>query len=165
MFALLPSCGLGNAAATMVGQSLGAKQPDRAERAVWIAGKYNLFFLGTVSVLFVLGARLIVSAFTTDPEVVPFAVDGLRVVAAGFVFYAYGMVLSQAFNGAGDTWTPTLLNLFSFWLWEIPLAYLFSRVFQMGAHGVFLAIPIAFSTFALLAVVMFRRGRWKAKMV
>jgi len=92
-------------------------------------------------------------------------VYGLRVVAAGFVFYAYGMVMSQAFNGAGDTWTPTWLNLFSFWLWEIPLAYLFSAVFHMGAQGVFLAIPIAFSTFALLAVVMFRRGRWKAKMV
>lgn len=165
MFALLPSFGLGMAAATMVGQSLGSKQPDRAEHAVWIAGKYNLVFLGSVSVLFVLGARLIVSAFTTDPEVAGFAVYGLRVVAAGFVFYAYGMVMSQAFNGAGDTWTPTWLNVFSFWLWEIPLAYFFSRVLHMGMQGVFLAIPIAFSTFALLAVVMFRRGGWKAKMV
>jgi putative MATE family efflux protein len=165
MFALLPSFGLSMAAATMVGQSLGSRQPDRAERAVWLAGKYNLFFLGSISLLFVLGARLIVSVFTTDPEVAGYAVYGLRVVAAGFVFYAYGMVMSQAFNGAGDMWTPTLLNLFSFWLWEIPLAYLFSRIFHMGAQGVFLSIPIAFSTFALLAVVMFRRGRWKAKMV
>jgi putative MATE family efflux protein len=165
MFALLPSFGLGMAAATMVGQSLGSKQPERAERAVWIAGKYNFFFLGSVSVLFVLGARLIVSAFTSDHEVATYAVNGLRIVAAGYVFYAYGMVLSQAFNGAGDTWTPTLLNLFCFWLWEIPLAFLFSMGLNMGAQGVFLAIPIAFSTFALLAVVMFRRGRWKAKMV
>lgn len=165
MFALLPSFGLSMAAATMVGQSLGSQQPDRAERAVWLAGKYNLFFLGSVSVLFVLGARLIVSAFTTDPEVAAFAVYGLRVIAAGFVFYAYGMVMSQAFNGAGDTWTPTLLNLFSFWLWEIPLAFLFSRTFHMGPRGVFLAIPIALSTFALLSVVMFRRGRWKTKRV
>jgi putative MATE family efflux protein len=165
MFALLPSFGLGMAAATMVGQSLGARLPERAERAVWIAGKYNFFFLGTVSVLFVGGARLIVSAFTSDPEVAGYAINGLRVVASGYVFYAYGMVMSQAFNGAGDTWTPTLLNLFSFWLWEIPLAFLFSRVFHLDAFGVFLAIPIAFSTFALLAVVMFRRGTWKRKVV
>src|SRR4051812_19695502 len=165
MFALLPSFGLAMAAATMVGQSLGAKLPDRAERAVWIAGKYNFFFLGTVSVLFVGGARLIVSAFTSDAEVAGYATNGLRVVASGYVFYAYGMVMSQAFNGAGDTWTPTLLNLFSFWLWEIPLAFLFSRVFHMGAFGVFLSIPIAFSTFALLAVLMFRRGTWKQKSV
>jgi Na+-driven multidrug efflux pump len=165
MFALLPSFGLGMAAATMVGQSLGSKQPDRAERAVWIAGKYNFFFLGSVSVVFVLAAKLIVSAFTADPQIAGFAVNGLRVVAAGYVFYAYGIVVSQAFNGAGDTWTPTLINIVSFWLWEILLAFLFSRTFGMGATGVFLAIPIAFSTFALLAVVMFRRGRWKAKAV
>jgi MATE family, multidrug efflux pump len=165
MFALLPSFGLGMAAATMVGQSLGSRQPDRAERAVWIAARYNFCFLGSVSVLFVVGARLIVSAFTVDPEITAFAVSGLRIVASGYMFYAYGMVLSQAFNGAGDTWTPMLLNLVSFWFWEIPLAFLFSRTFGMGARGVFLAILIAFSTFALLAVVMFRRGRWKAKTV
>jgi Na+-driven multidrug efflux pump len=153
------------AAATMVGQSLGARLPERAERAVWMAGKYNLVFLGAVSVVFLLAARAIVGAFTTDPQVAAYGVFGLRVVASGFVFYAYGMVLSQAFNGAGDTWTPTWLNTFSFWLWEIPLAYLFSRTFGMGAEGIFLAIPIAFSTFALLAVVMFRRGSWKRKLI
>ena len=165
MFALLPSWGLSNAAATMVGQSLGSKQPDRAERAVWLAGKYNLFFLGAVGIVFVAFARLIVSVFTRDPEVAKFAVDGLRVIAAGFVMYAYGMVMSQAFNGAGDTWTPTWLNLICFWAWEIPLAYLLSSVFGLGPHGVFLSIPIAFSTFALLAVWMFRRGKWKLKTV
>ena len=165
MFALLPSWGLSNAAATMVGQSLGAKKPERAEQAVWLAGKYNLFFLGGVSLFFMGLAPLIVSAFTKDPEVAKFAIDGLRVVAAGFVMYAYGMVMSNAFNGAGDTWTPTLLNLICFCAWEIPLAYVLSAKLGMGAHGVFLAIPIAFSTFALLAMLMFRRGRWKRKAV
>ena len=165
MFALLPSWGLGNAAATMVGQSLGARKPDRAERAVWIAGLYNLAFLGVVGLCFVVGARVIVSVFTQDPEVTRYAVDGLRVIAIGFVFYAYGMVMSQALNGAGDTWTPTWLNLVCFWLWEIPLAWVLSIWLGMGPHGVFLAIPIAFSTYALLAVVMFRRGSWKSKVV
>jgi putative MATE family efflux protein len=165
MFALLPSWGLSNAAATMVGQSLGAKKPDRAEQAVWLAGKYNLFFLGVVGLIFVAFAPLIVGRFTEDPTVAKFGVDGLRVVAAGFVMYAYGMVMANAFNGAGDTWTPTLLNLFCFWAWEIPLAYLFSAKLGMGAHGVFLSIPIAFSTFAILAMVMFKRGRWKRKTI
>ena len=165
MFALLPSWGLSNAAATMVGQSLGAKKPERAERAVWLAGKYNLFFLGVVGLVFIAFAPLIVSAFTKDSQVAKFAIDGLRVVAAGFVMYAYGMVMANAFNGAGDTWTPTLLNLFCFWAWEIPLAYVFSSRLGMGAHGVFLSIPIAFSTFALLAMWMFKRGRWKRKTV
>src|SRR5205814_999206 len=131
MFALLPSFGLGMAAATMVGQSLGARQPERAERAVWLAAKYNFVFLGSVCVLIEVGARLIVSAFTHDPEVAAFAITALRMVASGYVFYAYGMVLSQAFNGAGDTWTPTLLNVVSFWLWEIPLAFVFSRTLSM----------------------------------
>jgi putative MATE family efflux protein len=165
MFALLPSWGLSNAAATMVGQSLGAKKPDRAEAAVWLAGKYNLVFLGVVGLIFVALAPLIVSAFTQDAEVAKFAIDGLRVVAAGFVMYAYGMVMANAFNGAGDTWTPTWLNLICFWAWEIPLAYVLSKTFGMGAHGVFLAIPIAFATYAILAMVMFRRGGWKRKAI
>ena len=165
MFALLPSWGLSNAAATMVGQSLGAKKPDRAEKAVWLAGKYNLFFLGVVGLIFVAFAPLIVDQFTDDAEVMKYGVDGLRVVAAGFVMYAYGMVMANAFNGAGDTWTPTLLNLFCFRAWEIPLAYVFSVKLGMGPHGVFLSIPIAFSTFALLAMWMFKRGRWKRKAI
>jgi putative MATE family efflux protein len=165
MFALLPSWGLSNAAATMVGQSLGAKKPERAEAAVWLAGKYNLVFLGVVGLVFVALAPLIVSAFTKDAEVAKHAIVGLRVVAAGFVMYAYGMVMANAFNGAGDTWTPTWLNLICFWAWEIPLAYVLSQTFGMGAHGVFLAIPIAFTTYAILAMVMFRRGAWKRKAV
>ncbi len=165
MFALLPSWGLSNAAATMVGQSLGAKKPDRAERAVWLAGKYNLMFLGVVGLVFVAFAPLIVSAFTKDVDVAKFGVDGLRIVAAGFVMYAYGMVMANAFNGAGDTWTPTRLNLICFWAFEIPLAYVLSKTFGMGAHGVFLAIPMAFTSYAILAMLMFRRGGWKRKAI
>jgi putative MATE family efflux protein len=165
MFALLPSWGLSNAGATMVGQSLGAKKPDRAEQAVWLAGKYNLFFLGAVGAVFVAFAPLIVGAFTNDLAVATHAIDALRIVAAGFVFYAYGMVMANAFNGAGDTWTPTWLNAVCFWAWEIPLAYVLSKTFGMGAHGVFLAVPIAFSTFAILAMVMFKRGSWKKQAV
>jgi putative MATE family efflux protein len=165
LFALLPSWGMSNAAATMVGQALGAKKPERAEKAVWMAGFYNVCFLGVVSVLFFVGARPIVALFTQDPAVAEFARDALRILALGFVLYAYGMVLSQAFNGAGDTWTPTLLNLFAFWLLELPVAYALAVVFGFGPHGAFIAITVAFSIFALLAVAMFRRGTWKTKMV
>jgi putative MATE family efflux protein len=165
IFALLPSWGLSNAAATMVGQALGAKKPERAERAVWIAARYNLVFLGTVGVLFVLLARAIVSLFTTDPAVAPYAVDCLRIVALGFVFYAYGMVITSSFNGAGDTWTPTWLNLVVFWLWEIPLAYALAVVLDMGPRGVFVSITVAYSTLAVLSAWLFRKGRWKTRIL
>ena len=165
LFALLPSWGMSNAAATMVGQALGARKADRAERAVWMAAFYNLCFLGAVSLLFFFGARGIVALFTQDPAVAEFARDGLRVIVVGFVLYAYGMVLSQSFNGAGDTWTPTWLGLFSFWLFEIPLAYVLAMHFGLGPHGVFVAIPLAFSVYAIAALVMFRRGGWKTKSV
>jgi putative MATE family efflux protein len=165
LFALLPAFGLGNAAATLVGQALGAGKPERAERAVHMAGKYNTAFLGVVSLVFVLAAPAIVAPFTHDAAVHAFAIDGLRVLAAGFLLYAYGMVISQSFNGAGDTRTPTMLNLVCFWLWEIPLAYALAIGLGMGPHGVFLAITIAFSTFTAFAAVMFRRGTWKSKVV
>jgi putative MATE family efflux protein len=165
IFALLPSWGMSNAAATMVGQALGAKNPERAERAVWQAGFYNMIFLGCVGLVFVLFARQIIGLFTTDPNVVPYGVDCLRIVAYGFLFYAYGMVLTQSFNGAGDTWTPTIINLFVFWLWELPLAYVLAIVFGLGPRGVFLAITIAFSTLAIVSALVFRRGNWKAKAV
>jgi len=161
IFALLPSWGMSNAAATMVGQALGAGKPDRAERAVWIAGRYNFAFLGVVGLLFVTLAPLIVSGFTSDVAVSRYAVDCLRVVAAGFLFYAYGMVLTQAFNGAGDTWTPTLINLGCFWFWELPLAWLLAITLGMGPHGVFLAIAIAYATVAVVSAVLFGRGKWK----
>jgi len=165
LFALLPSWGMGNAAATMVGQALGARKPDRAEQAVWRAAFYNLCFLGVVGVIFVFGARGIVHLFTSDPAVAEYARTGLRVIAIGFVLYAYGMVLSQSFNGAGDTWTPTWLGFFSFWLFEIPLAYVLAVHLKLWPLGVFTAIPIAFSAYAIAALVMFRRGGWKAKVV
>jgi putative MATE family efflux protein len=161
IFALLPSIGMSNAAATMVGQALGAKKPERAERAVWKAGLYNLIFLGAIGLLFVLFARQIVGLYTTDPKVVPYGVDCLRIISYGFLFYAYGMVLTQSFNGAGDTWTPTIINLFVFWLWELPLAYVLAIVFGLGPRGVFLAITIAFSTLAIVSALVFRRGNWK----
>ena len=165
LFALLPSWGMGNAAATMVGQALGARKPDRAEQAVWKAAFYNLCFLGCVGLLFFFGARGIVSLFTSDAAVADYARTALRVIAVGFVLYAYGMVLSQAFNGAGDTWTPTWLGFFCFWMFEIPLAYLLAVHLGFGPLGVFTAIPIAFSAYAVASLVMFRRGGWKSKVV
>lgn len=165
IFALLPSWGLSNAAATLVGQNLGAGKPDRAEEAVWKAGFYNLIFLGVIGLGFVLFAELIISAFTTDPQVVPFGVACLRTVSLGFLFYAYGMVMSQAFNGAGAVWTPTFINLFCFWLWQLPLAYFLAHVFGYGPRGVFAAITIAWSTYAVVSATIFRRGRWKLKKV
>jgi putative MATE family efflux protein len=165
LFALLPSWGLGNAAATMVGQSLGAGKPERAERAVWRAGFYNMCFLGTVGLIFVFLARPIIGLFTHDPAVIPYGVACLRTVACGFLFYAYGMVITQSFNGAGDTRTPTIINLFVFWLWEIPLAYLLAIVLGLGPHGVFFAITIAFSTLAVVSAATFRKGRWKTRVV
>lgn len=165
MFALLPSWGLSNAAATMVGQALGARKPERAERAVWIAGKYNLWFLGGVGVVFVALAGPIVSIFTSDPAVTTYAVGCLRIVALGFPFYAYGMVLTSAFNGAGDTWTPTWINLLVFWMWEIPLAYLLSITLDRGPRGVYISIMLAYSTLAVVSAWLFRKGRWKTRKV
>jgi putative MATE family efflux protein len=165
LFALLPSWGMSNAAATMVGQALGAKKPERGERAVWLAGLYNTIVLGFVGLIFVIFAPRIIWLFTSDPAVAPYGVDCLRIVACGFLFYAYGMVLTQSFNGAGDTWTPTIINLFCFWLWELPLGYVLAVVFHFGPRGVFLAITIAFSTLAIVSAVFFRRGKWKLKVV
>ena len=165
IFALLPSWGLSNAGATMVGQALGAKNPERAERAVWIAGFYNMCFLGVVGFLFVFFARPIANVFTTDPAVVPYAIDTLRIIALGFLFYAYGMVLAAAFNGAGDTMTPTVLNVVVFWLFEIPLAYVLAKTLGFGPRGVYLAVTIAFSMLALLSAALFKRGRWKTRTV
>lgn len=165
VFALFPSWGLGNAAATMVGQALGAKKPDRAERAVWLAGFYNLCFLGTVGIVFVALADQIARLFTQDPAVLPFATNGLRIVALGFPLYAYGMVVTQSFNGAGDTWTPTYLNLFVFWLFELPTAYFIAVRLNAGPTGVFWAITLAFSVLAIASGMLFKRGRWKSKVV
>ncbi|HKY30395.1 MAG TPA: MATE family efflux transporter [Pyrinomonadaceae bacterium] len=165
IFALLPSWGMANAAATMVGQALGAGKPDRAERAVWKAGFYNMICLGIVGLIFVIFARQIIGLFTDDPLVVPYGVDCLRIVAYGFLFYAYGMVITNSFNGAGDTWTPTIINLFVFWLWELPLAYTLAIVFGIGPRGVFIAMMVAFSSLAVVSALVFRRGKWKTRVV
>ncbi len=165
VFALLPSWGMSNAAATMVGQALGANDPERAERSVWRAGAYNTVFLSVIGLVFVFATRPIVGIFTSDPVVAGYAADCLRTVSYGFVLYAGGMVLTQAFNGAGDTWTPTVLNLVVFWLFEIPLAYFLAKTFKMGPHGVFLAITIAFSVLTLVSAAVFRLGRWKQREV
>lgn len=165
VFALLPAFGMGNAAATLVGQALGAKDPARAERAVWTTGHYNAAFLGTLSVVFVLAAPALVGVFTHDPAVLRYGTDGLRVVAAGFVLYAYGLVLTAAFNGAGDSRTPTVLNVLVFWLFEIPVAYVLARPLGMGPHGVYVAIALAFSLLAVASGGEFRRGRWKTRVL
>ena len=165
IFALLPSWGMSNAAATLVGQNLGAKKPDRAARSVFLAGLYNMTFLGVVGLGFFLFPGALVGLFTADAAVAPVATEGLRIIAAGFVFYAWGMVLVQSFNGAGDTWTPTVINFFVFWLWEIPLAWVLAVRLALGPRGVFLAITIAFSTLAVVGGLLFRRGKWKEKKV
>jgi Na+-driven multidrug efflux pump len=148
-----------------VGQALGAGKPERAEEAVWKAGFYNLLFLGTIGAIFVLFAPALVALFTSDPAVAVYAISCLRVVASGFLFYAYGMVLTQSFNGAGDTFTPTLINLGVFWLWEIPLAYFLAIHLGLGPSGVFWSITIAFSTLAVVSALLFRRGKWKTRKI
>jgi putative MATE family efflux protein len=165
IFTILPSWGMANAAATLVGQNLGAKKPDRAERAVWLTGFYNMIFLGSVGVIFIAFAEHIVALISTDPEVLRYATSCLRIVSYGYVFFAYGMVMVQAFNGAGDTLTPTVINLFCYWLWQIPLAYGLSRIAGYGPKGVFTAIAIAQSTLAVVSMLVFRRGKWKQKKI
>jgi putative MATE family efflux protein len=165
MFVLLPSWGLSNAAATLVGQNLGAHQPDRAEASVWRAALYNMLLLAAVGVVFVALSPAIVAAFTQDPAVAPLATTGLRIISAGFPFYACGYVLTQAFNGAGDTLTPTLLNIGCLWLIEIPVAYVLARPLGFGPSGVFWSIFIAFTVMSVASAALFRRGRWKLKRV
>jgi len=165
VFAILPSWGMGSAAATLVGQNLGAQKPERAERSVWITALSNMVFLGGVTIVFIIFAEPLVRIFTNDPEVVPFGVDCLRYISYGYVFYAYGMVMVQAFNGAGDTMTPTIINLFCYWLFQIPLAYVLAMPLGLNAQGVFLAITISESTIAVVGVLAFRRGRWKMRKI
>lgn len=165
IFALLPSWGLANAAATLVGQSLGAQDPPRARAAVMLAGWYNMAFLTAVAVAFLVFAEPLVAIFTTDPTVAPTAVHALRLIAAGYPFYAWGMVFTNAFNGAGDTRTPTLVNLACFWALELPLAWVLSRAGAFGPDGAFAAVAIAFSSMAVVSGLLFRRGTWAARQV
>ncbi|WP_129641051.1 MATE family efflux transporter [Peristeroidobacter agariperforans] len=165
MFALMPAWGLANAGATLVGQNLGAGKPDRAEQAVWIATRFNAVFLGIVGLAFVLGSGPLVRLFTDDPPVLEHGIRALWIISLAFPLYAAGMCLEAAFNGAGDTWTPTRLNFFCFWLGQIPLAWLLADFFAMGPLGVFIAVPIGFSALALWSLALFRRGRWKQQRV
>lgn len=165
LFALLPAWGLANAGATLVGQNLGAQKPDRAEEAVKLATKYNTIFLGTIGLIFVLCATPIARIFSSDPEVLAFASRSLWIVGLGFPLYAIGMCYTAAFNGAGDTRTPTMLNFFAFWCCEIPLGWLLSRPLGLGPTGVFIAVPVAFSFMAIWSAILFRKGLWKAKRV
>jgi putative MATE family efflux protein len=165
LFSLLPAWGLSNAAATMVGQALGAAKPDRAERSVWAAMRYNVAFLGTMGLIMLVLAPLIVSGFTKDNSVAEIAVFGLRTMAIGFPLYGIGMVLTQSFNGAGDTSTPTRINIGVFWLLEIPLAWVLARHAGLGWHAVFIAVLTAYSALAAVSTTVFRRGTWRKRRV
>jgi len=165
IFVILPSWGMSNAAATLVGQNLGAGKPERAEAAVWRTGLYNVLFLGSVGVFFVLFAEPVVRLFIRDPEVVPLGAACLRIVSYGNLGYAYFMVMMQAFNGAGDTITPTIVNFFGFWLLEIPLAYVLAKPLGMKSNGVFFSIAIAESSMAAASAILFKQGRWKLKKI
>jgi putative MATE family efflux protein len=165
LFAILPAWGLSNAAATMVGQALGAGKPERAEQAVWAAGRYNAAFLGVLGAAFLVWAPAVVTLFTADGVVGAHAVDCLRIISLGFLLFAYGLVLTQAFNGAGDTWTPTWINLGCFWVWQIPLAWWLAIGLDLGPKGVYIAITVAFSTLAVVSAFIFRLGWWKTRQV
>jgi putative MATE family efflux protein len=165
IFALLPSWGLANAAATLVGQNLGAGEPERAKHSVGTIARYNVAFLGSLGLVFVLAPHLVVSLFTSDAQVAAYGADCLRIVALGFVVFAFGMVTVQAFNGAGDTVTPMLINLGCFWLLKLPLAYVLANIVGIGPRGVFLAITLAYSAQAIVSWALFRRGRWQTKTI
>ncbi len=161
MFTILPSWGLSNAAATLVGQNLGAGFPDRAEKSVWRSAFYNMIFLAVISLIFGIWAEFFVRLFSAEPEVVKYGAMALRVICCGYIFFAYGMVISQSFNGAGDTRTPTIINFFCFWMFEVPLAYALAHLFDWGPMGIFVAIALASSLFAVVSIVIFKKGRWK----
>jgi putative MATE family efflux protein len=164
-FVFLPAWGLGNAAATLVGQNLGAARPDRAEKSVWTAARYNAIFMTGLGAVFIVLAPQIVGLFTGDPEILGYGVSCLRIMGFGYPMYAVGMIVIQALNGAGDTRTPSLLNFIVFWLIQIPLAYWLATSAGLGPNGVFLAIVIAESTLTILGVLVFRRGKWRTQQV
>jgi putative MATE family efflux protein len=165
VFSILPSWGLGSAAATLVGQNLGAKRPERAEESVWRAAFFNMVFLGSVSVIFLVFAPQLVSIFSRDPVVIGNGANCLRIISLCYVLYAYGMVIVQAFNGAGDTRTPSLINLFCFWMVQLPLAFVLGRRLHLGLNGIYFAILTTEVLLALIAIYVFRKGWWKHKVV
>ncbi|MBO3697038.1 MATE family efflux transporter [Roseivirga sp. E12] len=165
MFTLMPAWGMSNAAATLVGQNLGAKQPERAEISVWKTGKYNAIFMAVISVIYLVFAKYIVGLFSNVEDVVNYGALSLQVIAAGYIFYAYGMVITQSFNGAGDTKTPTVINFFCFWVFQLPFAYLAAVTFDWGPMGVFVAITLAEVLIAMVSIWLFRKGKWKTVQV
>jgi len=165
VFFILPAWGLSNAAATLVGQNLGAKQPERAEQSVLMTAKYNAIFMSAVMLLFMFFASPIISVFTNDPDVHKTGTLALRIIACGYTFYGIGMVMAQALNGAGDTKTATLINFFGFWILQIPLAFLLAKWLNMGVVGSFISIPVAESFMAVTAYIFFKKGKWKTVVV
>lgn len=161
MFFMLPAWGMSNAAATLVGQNLGAGQPQRAEDSVWKTAKYNAIYMGIVTIISLVGADWLVAVFSPDPAVQDVAKTAIRLICAGYIFYGMGMVMLNAFNGAGDTRTPTIVNLIGFWVFQIPLAYLLAKHWELGPLGVFIALPLAETCMSLASLVLFRRGKWK----
>ncbi|MEM9679704.1 MAG: MATE family efflux transporter [Bacteroidota bacterium] len=161
MFTLMPAWGMSNAAATLVGQNLGAQRPDRAEQSVWKTGKYNAIFMLIVSIVYLIFSPQIISFFTQEPEVIRNGALCLRVIAAGYIFYGYGMVVINAFNGSGDTKTPTYINFICFWVFQLPFAYLMALTLDFGPMGVFLAITLAEVLIAVIGMIWFKKGHWK----
>lgn len=165
IFTILPAWGIANAASTLVGQHLGAGQPDEAERSTWLASRYTMYFMLVVAILYISLAAPIIRIFDPTPEVVAIGAQSLRIISLGYIFFAYGMVLGQAFNGSGDTRTPMILNLISFWMIEIPLAWYLSSKAGLGPDGVFIAVAISESVLAVLCIILFRRGKWKLTVI
>lgn len=161
VFFILPAWGLSNAAATLVGQNLGANQVKRAEESVMLTAKYNAIFMGLVTILFVFLAEPIIRIFSQDPKIVAYGASALRIIGTGYIFYGIGMVMTQALNGAGDTKTPTIINVVCFWLFQVPLAWLLAKGLDWKATGAFIAIPVAETLIALVAFYFFKRGKWK----
>ena len=165
IFSLLPSWGLANAAATLVGQNLGANQPERAEKSVWTSAFINVVFLAAFAIIFITQPGFFIRLFIDDPVVIAYGIQALQIISFGYLFYAFGMVMPQAFNGAGDTTTPTIINLVSFWMIELPVAYALANLFGFKEDGVFYSIVIAESIMASLGIWLFKRGKWKLKKV
>jgi Na+-driven multidrug efflux pump len=165
IFSIMPSWGMSNAAATLVGQNLGAKQPDRAEKSVWYCAFINMIFLVLIAIIFILYSEFLVGLFTAEKRVIEVGAECLRYLSYGYIFYAYGMIMVQAFNGAGDTITPTIINFFCFWIFEIPLALWLSFSIGLNEKGVFIAVLLAESFVGILGIIIFRKGKWKTRNV
>jgi Na+-driven multidrug efflux pump len=163
MFTLMPAWGMSNAAATLVGQNLGAEKPDRAEKSVWETGKYNAIFMTIIGIIYLIAAPYIIGFFTKETAVVEFGAFSLQVIALGYLFYAYGMVLTQAFNGAGDTITPTIINFICFWIFQLPFAYFTAIYLGWGPKGVLIAITSAEILICIISYYWFKKGKWKLK--